>query len=327
MHEFAGHVVPRPVLVFDGRECGRSRLTITRRTSPSDWSVANAERVHVNGQSASASVLQELLTTQHSSVVDVVLTNGQLLREFQFEFALSEEHDLLGVDAALDRLIASSELSARAIDDFIMRSKQYTTAAKYLAGLADYLYGVLAREALLEGDEPRSDGYYQGKYDQAVLTLSNFDRPAAEAVCGIVALHYNQFGRAMSRTRSRRVAEVALRLEGMLSLEAWPRSSLLECAHGSLDVALSDSVMEQVLTWCAMPLDGSAAGTYEELVRSIPSQRASDAFKLHLLASEHAWAAGASATARSHAEHLRHTRVAEKWYADMRHRCEGPESA
>ncbi len=320
VHAFHGHTLRRPVLVYDGRECGRSRLTITSTTSASDWAVSDADTVLVNGKPTTAACLPEVLSAQRSGVVDVTLANSQLVQDFQFEFALSEAEDLAGVDAALDRLIGSGELSVRAIDAFIMRSKHYPTAGRYLAGIANYLYGVLAREGLAESGVRHESTGYEGKYDQAVSILRSFDRPPAEAVCGIVAFHYNQFARAMSRTRSQRVAEVSLRFKGMLGGAPWPQHSLLPCSHTSLDFALSDSVTERVLAWCAMPLDGTAGAAYAELCESLEAQRPYDAFKLHLLAAEHTLAAGDPVAAGRHAEQLRHGRVTEDWYGDFRRR-------
>jgi len=98
------------------------------------------------------------------------------------------------VTPALERLIDGGELSLRAIDDFIMRSKSYPTA-RYLSGIANYLYGVLAREGAAESrvrDESHDGGGYQGKYDQAVGILGSFDRPPAEAICGAYTQTSNQ---------------------------------------------------------------------------------------------------------------------------------------
>ena len=92
--------------------------------------------------------------------------NEGVRQTFQFEFSLADEDDLNGVDSALDRLVGAGELSLRTVDDFIMRSKRYPTGARYMSGLANYLYGVLAREGLSENpaDEAMTSAY-QGKYD------------------------------------------------------------------------------------------------------------------------------------------------------------------
>lgn len=325
VHTFEGHRIRRPVLVLKGRECGRSRLTITGETAAEDWAIRSAETITLNGARTSVAGAATVLSSTRSGVVDVTLANRDVVQSFQFEFTLADEDDLNGVDAALARLIDGGELSVRAVDDFIMRSKRYPTSVRYLSGLANYLYGVLAREGVTElgvRDESHDGGGYQGKYDQAVGILGSFDRPPAEAICGIVAFHYNQFERAMTKTKSQRVAEVSLRFQALVKGEIWLPGDLSQSSHSSLDMALSDSVIEQVLGWSALPLDGTAVGDIADLTANIGAQRPNDAFKLHIIAAEHAFAAGDIASAKQHAEHLRHSRLTEGWYAAFRERVQ-----
>ncbi|MCQ1947237.1 MULTISPECIES: hypothetical protein [unclassified Arthrobacter] len=324
VHNFEGHSTQRPIMVLRGRECGNSRLTITGATSVEDWVIHSADAVALNGSPASADDVAKSLATKRSGIAEVSLRNSDVVQTFHFEFSLAEEDDLDGVDDALNHFIKSGELSLRAIDDFIMRSKRYSTASRYLSGVANYLYGVLAREDSADSavcDEARDRGSYQGKYDKAVAILRGFDRPPAEAVCGIVAFHYNQFGHAMTKTKSQRVAEVSLRFQALLKGEAWSRDDLSRSPHSSLDFALSDSVIEQVLRWSALPLNGSALAEVEELTASIDSQRPYDVLKLHLIAAEHALSAGDLISATRHAERLRDSSVAEIWYAAFRNRA------
>ena len=321
VHAFGGHSIRRPILVFMGRECGRSRLTVTTSTSPASWVTRNAQRAAVNGRRIAPEEIAPLLSAQRSGVFDVELTNDGVVREFGFEFKLAEEDDLRGVDAALERLIESHELSLRTIDDFITRGKRYQTASRYLAGLADYLYGVLRRE----GIDPAApvNASYEAKYDQAVGVLGAFDRPAAEAICGLVGFHYNQFDRAMTKTRSERVAAVSLRLQAMLAGKPWIADDLSSAPHTSLDIALSNAVIDRVLQWCAMPVDGSATGRAADIVAALPEQRPYDALKLRLITAEHYLAAGDLDAALRQAEELRHSQKTEHWYANFRSRVEG----
>ena len=64
----------------------------------------------------------------------------------------------------------------------------------------------------------------------------------------------------MTKTKSQRVAEVSMRFQAMLKGEPWPAGDLRAVPASSLDCALSDSVIEQVLAWSATALDGTAAG-------------------------------------------------------------------
>jgi hypothetical protein len=325
VHNFEGHAIQRPVLIFKGRECGRSRLTITTVTGAQDWAICNADSIELNGVRMPTARAVQFLSSQRSGIVDVNLVNSDVAKKSQFEFALAEEEDLQGVDAALRRFIDFGELSARAVDDFIMRSKGYRTAERYGSGLAYYLYGVLAREGLAESGAAGTFGesdHYESKYDKAVGILGAFDRPPAESICGIVAFHYNQFQRAMAKTKSQRVSEVSLRFEAQLKGLPWRAVGIMETTHSSLDSALSDSAIEQVLTWSALPLDGTAAAGVAEAVSQVGVQLPRDAFKLHLVAAEHSFAAGDLTAASQYGEYLRYSRAAETWYADLQRRLQ-----
>lgn len=324
VHTFAGHPLEQPVLVLNGRECGRRRLTIAYQTSPESWVVKNADSAWINKQPVPIEDAVVKLAGLRDEVVDVRLGNGRVSRDFQFEFALAEKKDLEGVDSALDRLIQGEDLSPYTIDAFIMRSKKYPTAQRYYGALAEYLYGLLERETDGEGRQPEVDhrGAYEDRFDAAVNVLGTFDRPAAEAICGIVAFHYNQFARAMTKTRSDRVAKVSMRFEAMIEGRAWDRGDLASSAHGSLDYALSDSVVADVLRVSAMAVDGSASpDEVADLVALIEGQRPADEFKLRLIAAEHFLAVGDRLSALKHADVLRYG-IAERWYEGFRGRLE-----
>lgn len=323
VHAFAGHPTERPVLILNGRECGQRRLMITYQTSESAWVVKNAGAAWINEQRVAVPDALAYLADQKNGVVDVRLGNAQVKRDFQFEFALAEKEDLEGVETALDHLIRGEDLSPYTIDAFIMRSKKYPTAERYCAALAEYLYGLLEREA--DGEKLRPDSVYRGAYedrfDAAVNVLGTFDRPAAEAICGIVAFHYNQFARAMTKTRSDRVAKVAMRFEAMLTGQTWDRGDLASSAHGSLDYALSDAVVADVLRCSAMAIDGTESPlAVNELIALIAGQRPSDEFKLRLIAAEHFLSVGDRISAVRHADVVRYQ--AERWYGDFRRRLE-----
>jgi hypothetical protein len=134
VHSFHGHVMRRPILMFKGRECGRSRLIITSQIAPSDWVVHAAQSASINGTQMSVDAAIELLSVQRAGVVDVALANDGIVREFEFEFGVADEADLDGVDGALRHLIDGGELSRGAINDLIMRAGKFPTAVRYSSG-------------------------------------------------------------------------------------------------------------------------------------------------------------------------------------------------
>lgn len=323
-HRFDGHSTKRPMLVFRGRECGRTRLTITSPSIPADWHAADVQTISLNGRPSTVDATTEFLAHQRLGVHTVTVVNGPLERTFEFDFSLAEDEDLRLVDLALEKLIAGRELSLSSIDAFIMRAGRGETARRYREGLANYLYGVLAREGHDDHAPTDASGnqVYEQRYNRAVDVLGSFDRPAAEAICGLVALHYNQFDLAVRKTNSHRVSDVAARFSSMVAGSPFVATSLIDRTHGSFDQALSDSVTEELITVSAMALDGSELATLDHALAELNDLRPADQFKLRLIASEALLAAGDIEGARLHSEALRNYRDTDAWYARFRARLQ-----
>lgn len=316
LHSFRGHTSKMPRLLFRERQCGATRLIISVRTLESDWVLLGAEIAYVNGQRVLCEQVASTLVSKTSEIVDVELQGGGNRQLFHFEFSIAQEPDLQGADEALERLIATGELSLQSIDDFIMRCKNFDSAKDYYSALANYLYGVLIREESQDSITVKQahGNWYEGKYDSAVATLGKFDRAPAEAICGLVAFHYNQLSLAMNKTKSSRVSESSLRLESMLLSRLFRKDSLMETLHPSLDAALSDSVLEQVLNWSSLPVCTSSSSTILSALDSSPTQRPSDEFKLRVMAAEIFRASGDIAQALKQAEYVRYSQISETWY-------------
>lgn len=146
VHLFTGHTSARPQLFLKGRECGRSRQQIIATTQPSDWGVRNATMVHINGHRVSNSQVGKHLSEQPNGTVSVVLTGELGSQDFEFSFTVADENELKIVDDALKALIENRSLTLALIDEFLQQTRQASTARLYRDGLANYFYGVLARE-------------------------------------------------------------------------------------------------------------------------------------------------------------------------------------
>jgi hypothetical protein len=299
-------------------------LVVTSSSSPADWVTSDVESLTVNGRETSTAEAAGFLASVKVGVQTVAVSSGPLERTFEFDFCLAEEEDLCLVDQALEKLISSRELSLNAIDTFIMRAGRGVTARRYREGLAAYLYGVLAREAVEDLGRVDASGapLYEQRYNSAVSVLSTFDRPAAEAICGLVALHYNQFELAVRKTNSHRVSDVAARFRSLLAGGAFVTTSLADRAHGSFDQALSDSVTEDLLDLGAMALNGTQSSMVTQLLPSLGELRPQDQFKVRLIAAEALLAVGDIDGASRHGEALRHSKETGAWYAGFRTRLQ-----
>jgi hypothetical protein len=267
VHCFDGHVATRPFIMFRGRECGQSRLTVNMTTLPQDWHFRNVLSLKVNGVPSTEAQAISILCATPLGVISIVVTGIRSKQEYEFHFNISSEEDLNSVDAELVELIRGRSLSINSIEAFLRRAEPFQSARPYMDAFANYFYGVLSREGSSEsGLVSNSDiPAYVAKYDDAVEVLSKFDRPLSEGVCGLVAFHYNQFDTSLRRTRSPRVARVSLRLASLFAGIVPVTSYLGTADRGSWDYVLSDTKIEKVLSWCCIPLDGSAHGTVEEI--------------------------------------------------------------
>lgn len=316
VHIFDGHVTSRPVLMLHGRECGRSRLAVISKTSPEDWQFLNSRAIRVNGRRCSERDARKALCATPAGVVAVTLEGDAADQEFEFSFRIANSADLDGVDRRLDELIAGRSLTIHSIDAFIMQTSKFETARFYRDGLAGYFYGVLAREqspesGLLQGRN--ANDVYKQRFDDAVEELGKFDRPAAEAICGLVAFHYNQFDLAMRKTRSPRIARVAQRFKKLMSAQS--DRSIVDPVidKTSRDYVLSDNETERIVAWCSIPLDGACSDEVADIEHALASVEATDAVKLRVIAAEHHLAAGNAELGIEHVAVLRHSRDFERW--------------
>lgn len=322
VHEFDGHATSRPQLMLHGRECGRSRLAVIAPTAASDWAIKNARSVRVNGITYTEKDARRILARSRSGVVSVVLVGDVSDQDFEFAFNIADDTDLDGVDGGLQALIEGKSLTLNAIDEFIRRTDRFTTGRGYRDSLANYFYGVLARERSTESGLP-SDSQtlgYRRRFDEAAAELGRYDRAPAEAISGLVAFHYNHFDLALRKTRSPRIAQLSIRFARLLDGE----SSIERIAPArdvtSLDYILSDNETEQIIYWTSIPLDGSARVEVAEMEKALSRLQPTDAMKLRVVLAEHYLAAGERRRGERHAAELRHTKELDKWVAQYRRR-------
>ncbi|MCK0173899.1 hypothetical protein [Mycolicibacterium sp. F2034L] len=322
VHEFDGHATSRPQLMLHGRECGRSRLAVIAPTVASDWAIKNARSVRVNGSICTEKDARETLARSRSGVVSVVLVGDASDLDFEFAFNIADDTDLDGVDEGLHALIEGKSLTLNAIDGFIRRTDRFTTGRGYRDSLANYFYGVLARERSSESGLPSESETlgYRRRFDEAVAELGRYDRAPAEAISGLVAFHYNHFDLALRKTRSPRIAQLSMRFARLLDGESSVERIAPARDVASLDYILSDNATEQIIYWTSIPFDGSARAEVAEMEDALHRVQPTDAMKLRIVLAEHHLAAGEPRRGERHLAELRHTRELEKWATQYRHR-------
>jgi hypothetical protein len=310
-HLFDGHPYIRPLLLLRGRECGRARLTITAPTAAEDWTAVDCEGVRLNGVAIDRASLGPALAELRRTVAVVELEGSASIEPMELEFAIADPSDLDAIDRRLLELIRGQQLTMGSIQQFITATRSNRSAARYRDGIAIYLYGVLAREESPDSGLERHE--YRSRFDEAAELLHSFDRPVADAICGLVAFHFNQFDEAMERTRSPRVSWAASRHADLLAGIAVDAKPGPPPERAGLDFVLSDAHTEQVLSWTTRSLGDSEPAIIDEMEASLRTIEPFDQLKVRVLCAEQARRLGLVERGLAHANELRHNPATTEW--------------
>lgn len=310
-HLFDGHPFQRPLLLFRGRECGRARMTVTSATESHDWVPVDCATAQLNGDSIEPAALGEALAALRQTVAVVELGGAASVEPVEIEFAIADPSDLDQVDDRLVELIRGQQLTMASIQSFVGATEGARSGSRYRDGVAVYLYGVLAREESPDSGLERHQ--YRSRFDEASQLLHTFDRPVADAICGLVAFHFNQFDQASTRTRSPRVAWAADRHADLLAGATVDSGPGPAPERAGLDFVLSDAHLEQVLSWTCRPLGDSDSAAIDEMEASLPTLEPFDQLKVRVLCAEHALRLRLLERGLVHANELRHNPATTDW--------------
>jgi hypothetical protein len=325
VHQFDGHSVTRPTIFLEGRECGRSRVSVLTATSPGDWEIVGAESIILNGKHVDSSQAKSMLSSRTKGFIKVQLTTTGVNQTFDLNFEVAEQSDLDGIEKALQRFVSRRELAIPSIESFLKETSSYVTCNNYRFGIANYFYGVLAREG-----SPHSglnlnisdQTPYVRKFEESVDQVMGYVKPGADAICGLVAFHFNQFDIAMRRTFSPRVARASIRLHQFLNGEGGENVKEGILISESMDVAMCDGETEMVLDLCCLPLNAAYTGYFESALSDINRFEQFDQLKVRVMVAEHFMEIGESKRAAEVASPLRHNRLSEAWCIGLTRRIE-----
>ena len=314
-HSFEGHGTPVPVLLFRGLECGRTPVVVTDPTRAEDWVTLQCDQAWMNARAVDPEELPSLLAAERFRTVTIKLAKGDIAMEYVVDFSVADPDDLDGVDGCLDDLARARRLDLRSIEAFIQAAAGYASAVRYVDGIANYFYGVLAREGSPESGLRRAQ--YRERYDVAASTLVNFDRGPAQTIAGLVAFHYNQFDAVRPGTSSPRLVWAARRLEVCLRGHVPDVEGFAGQTEVGLDRVLSDAETERVLRWSSVPLDSRASSAIREMEGYLRDCEPFDRLKLRIVVAEVQWRVGNAEQARRHAQDLRNNDASATWANSM----------
>ena len=206
-HRFETHPAKRPTLLLRGQEVGGARFRVTAAVDPSDVQVHHATTAHVNGSPVAIRRIGRFLASHSHGTVVLQLANSDAAANFELSVEIADPADVRGVDRSLIAMAGFRRLDHQAIEDFIARTRPFTSVAGYVDGICEYLFGVMAKEQSSESHLPLSA--YKEKFNRAAYLLRDYQSPVADLVRAIVAFHFNQFETAARLAGTSRLGGVA----------------------------------------------------------------------------------------------------------------------
>ena len=250
-HRFESHPYTRPTMFLRGVELGASRVNVTRKIEPSEIHLGACLSARLNGAPVPIVELSRRLSLVRSDRIAVDLVNAGASASYDIHFQIADAVDLDAIDASFQRFAKRRTLSIVSLDDFITECRLFSSASLYLDGIAQYLYGVLAKERASDSSLPYDK--YPERFNAAARALMDFERPLAKLIRGLVALNFNQFIDAATVAPAGRLRSVAQRFVDSVNGSGW---KVLAAGTPSANVPeelLTDSETHQILEWATVP--------------------------------------------------------------------------
>jgi hypothetical protein len=253
-HRFEAHPLRQPALFLRGKPVGALPEVLMTPVGPTDVHVEEATSCLLNGQPLSSMALGQQLAAMRCEFANVELRNQGAITRCQLDFRVADEVHLAGVEAAFMRLARDRLLNIQAVSQFNEDCRAYPSAMPYCDGIAQYLYGVMAKERSPESGLKHED--YIQRFLQSSEVLSGFDKPLARSVRALIAFHFNQFEDAEYLALEGPLRHVAGAFAGLLNGRSWHSDEVhFPALASAVEDLLTDQETLQILADASHGID------------------------------------------------------------------------
>ena len=312
-HQFEGHPIRKPALLFKGMPIGKLGIKVVRPTEIEDWQVVDASIAFFDGRSVEVDAVGCLLSQASDGIYEVELVDGPGRWIATIDVAVPAAEDLEACDAAFGSMMASHELSLQAVQRFVDDTRRLSTVSGYRDGIATYLQGVVLREGLGGSWVEKSE--YRNLYERSHALLAPYDRHLATSICSLVSFHFNDFSAARRLSSSLRVSWAAERFERLLASDR-SHPSWGEEGRFSLDVAITDDDLEAILAWTCSAGSITSPQLLSRMEEAHGRIEKLDRTKVGILIAEAYLKSGDPARGVPYARDLVHDHLAGSWASD-----------
>ncbi len=282
-HRFENHPFRRPALILRGMEITSPREIVTKPLVAEDIVFANANLFKINGKDYEKLQFVNLLTKQTQGILVVSLANDGVETTYEIELAIPDSDEIKNVECLFFSLLGKEVVDLSRIDAFIDSTEHLLTAKRYIDGLANYLYGLLAKDQ--RGGTHLEQHEYRSKYNMALDTLKTFETPLSLVICAIINFNQNVFIYSDSSSPVSKLNQVMNKFFCFVHDEKFEYSSLRTGSDFS-SVPL-DSYTDRLIKWGMMNLDDLYTHRKEiELAIESPDWVVDDRFKARIIVTE-----------------------------------------
>ena len=155
---------------------------------------ATEVKLGINGdlpRSTSSEGLRQVLDRTRHGVLELHLRTRGASQRYDIRILVPEEKELRRIEDEFTAHLARNDVSVSDVRDFGAVLSVGAGAREYASGLADYVYGVLAKDGAGQTTLPFSA--FLDKLKRSLGILGPFDRPLAAAVASCIRFNLNDF--------------------------------------------------------------------------------------------------------------------------------------
>lgn len=316
-HRFESHPLKRPVLFLRGSEASSTRVVISSSLAAAEVHCSSTISATLNGKPVELAELPASLAGYRSGLKEIVLCNGDNASRYELLFDIADEKQITAVDEAFMRLVRPDELSVERVELLVREAREFETVGRYVEGLAQYLYGVMAKDR--RGGTHIQFEHYRERFNLAASALAGFATPLAEATLGVISFSLNVFDGSSLLRHSPRLAYI-MKWFGDITGRVATRATIHKegPSHGVVEIPL-DAVTETILRWTEEMIENGCLEEANYVCKCVAdgAWAADDRFKATVLLAEHLRQAGRLMEARNLARAYAEDALFGRWAASF----------
>jgi hypothetical protein len=248
-HRFETHPRTRPALLLRRRALlpAPAINVISSPLTDTEVSVRGTARIVVNDRALDEAALKRALCAPCEDLVTISLGQTGLETVYRIHFDIANAADLKAIDALFLELVEDGAINVSRVRDLVNLARPYRTGGRYVDGLTEYLFGIMAKQQSGGTHIPLEE--YRERYNAALSGLADFRTALAVTVVGIVNFNENVFEGSASVAHATKLHVATQYFQAVLFGGAKPAADT-RLGHGRIAGRVpADEATERIVGW------------------------------------------------------------------------------